>query len=285
MTAVVEADVLAYGTPLRLRGGDDRLLQRLLGRLPPSWKPAADGGGRCYVLTRCADPPSLTLTADGGPLAEGSEEHALGAFQDDVDSHVAEHSADRVFVHAGVVEWRGRAIVLPGPSLAGETTLTAALLGAGATYFSDEFAVLDFEGRVHAYPRPLGLRDAATGARTSRSAASLDSAVGVEPGRSRSSPSSATRTACGHGGPGGSPRGTERSSSSRTPCRRAGIQAGPCGCSSASQRTRSSSRPSAARHAASLARSWSLRSMRAPREQSKELERRGATVARIAAGA
>jgi hypothetical protein len=177
---MLEAAVVAYGTPLRLRAGDGRLLQGLLGRLPPSWESAGNGGGgRCYVLTRSAG--SLTLTADGETLAEGDDEYALSAFQADLDSHVAECSADRVFVHAGVVEWRGRAIVLPGPSLAGKTTLTTALLEAGATYFSDEFAVLDAEGRVHPYPRPLGLRDPATGTRTSRSAASLDSAVGTEP--------------------------------------------------------------------------------------------------------
>jgi hypothetical protein len=48
--------------------------------------------------------------------------------------------------------------VLPGPSHAGKTTLVAALLRAGATYFSDEYAVLDRRGRVHPYPRPLRIR-------------------------------------------------------------------------------------------------------------------------------
>ena len=60
----------------------------------------------------------------------------------------------------GVVAWKGRAIVIPGSSHSGKTSLVAALLAAGATYYSDEYAVLDERGRVHPYPRPLRMRDA-----------------------------------------------------------------------------------------------------------------------------
>ena len=69
-----------------------------------------------------------------------------------------ESAQGRLFVHAGAVGWRGRAILIPGSSHSGKTSLVAALLRAGATYYSDEYAVLDAEGRVHAYPRPLLLR-------------------------------------------------------------------------------------------------------------------------------
>ena len=65
--------------------------------------------------------------------------------------HVANYAPDRVFVHAGVVAWRGRALVLPGTSFAGKTTLVAELVRAGAIYYSDEYAVLDEQGRVHPY--------------------------------------------------------------------------------------------------------------------------------------
>ena len=61
-------------------------------------------------------------------------------------------------MHAGVVAWEGRAIVLPGESRAGKTTLVRALLDAGATYLSDEYAVIDRRGAVHPYPQPLGVR-------------------------------------------------------------------------------------------------------------------------------
>src|SRR5205085_12389371 len=64
----------------------------------------------------------------------------------------------RPFVHAGVVGWNGRAIILPGKSMSGKSTLVAALVRAGATYYSDEYAVFDAQGRIHPYARPLSLR-------------------------------------------------------------------------------------------------------------------------------
>src|SRR5262249_57961124 len=50
---------------------------------------------------------------------------------------------------------RGLAIVVPGRSHTGKSTLVAELVRRGATYWSDEFAVLDDAGRVHPYRRPL----------------------------------------------------------------------------------------------------------------------------------
>jgi hypothetical protein len=93
----------------------------------------------------------------------------------DLELWVAEHAAGMIFVHAGVVAIGGRAILLPGRSGAGKTTLTAALLGAGAAYGSDEYAVLTPDGRVHPYPRPLQIRNG--GERHSTSAAELGAAT------------------------------------------------------------------------------------------------------------
>jgi len=77
---------------------------------------------------------------------------------DDAERLIAHRATDLVFVHAGAVVWRGRAILLPGRSGAGKSELVAALLRAGARYLSDEFAVIDTHGLVHPYPRRLALR-------------------------------------------------------------------------------------------------------------------------------
>ncbi len=62
-------------------------------------------------------------------------------------------------VHAGTVVLGGRALLLPGVTHAGKSSLVAELLRQGATYFSDEYALIDSAGRVHPYPRPLLLRN------------------------------------------------------------------------------------------------------------------------------
>ena len=61
---------------------------------------------------------------------------------------VGEYAVDRVFLHAGVVGWRGKAIIIPADSFKGKSTLVAELVRNGATYFSDEFAVVDANGLV-----------------------------------------------------------------------------------------------------------------------------------------
>lgn len=72
---------------------------------------------------------------------------------------IAELSDEKLFVHAGVVEWKDKAILIPGKSHSGKSTLVAEMVKCGATYYSDEFAVIDSQGYVTAYPKPLSLRE------------------------------------------------------------------------------------------------------------------------------
>ena len=63
------------------------------------------------------------------------------------------------FVHAGVVEVGGCGIVIPGRSYTGKSTLVAELVRLGATYVSDEYAVLDSRGVVQPFAKPLSIRN------------------------------------------------------------------------------------------------------------------------------
>jgi hypothetical protein len=85
-------------------------------------------------------------------------DEALDRLEEGVRLSVASRARQRLFVHAGVVARGGRAVLIPGHSRSGKSTLVAALVKAGATYYSDEYAVLDSLGRVHPFPRPLVLR-------------------------------------------------------------------------------------------------------------------------------
>ncbi|CAN5576590.1 hypothetical protein BH23CHL5_BH23CHL5_03070 [soil metagenome] len=83
-------------------------------------------------------------------------------FESDIHHYVATYTRGYLFVHAGVAVLDGKAIVIPGRSFAGKSTLTRALLDAGATYYSDDYAVIDDKGLVHPFPRHLRLRDQGT---------------------------------------------------------------------------------------------------------------------------
>jgi hypothetical protein len=102
----------------------------------------------------------------------------LDSFESDLQLFVAERAPRRVFVHAGVVGWGGRAVLLPGPSFTGKSTLVAELVRVGATYYSDEYAVLDARGRVHPYSRRLSLRTNDPGGRQRCSPAALGGQTG-----------------------------------------------------------------------------------------------------------
>jgi hypothetical protein len=154
----------AYGRRIGVRTNDPSILDRIRELLPPGWEDCfsplvdhlfslwvgADGGRmRNFHLlyggfTRLARSPDL--------------DEVLHALESHLHLYVGEYAVNRVFVHAGVVGWAGQALLLPGASRAGKSTLVAALLRAGAEYYSDEYAVLDPDGRVRPFPRRLSLR-------------------------------------------------------------------------------------------------------------------------------
>jgi len=72
---------------------------------------------------------------------------------------VAEFAARKVFIHAGVVSWKNKAVILPGKSFWGKTSLTKSLIECGALYYSDEYAILDAEGILYPFPKLLSVRD------------------------------------------------------------------------------------------------------------------------------
>lgn len=128
----------------------------------------ADGLPHWWHSSRGLADPMRTWSI-ASDAAEGIAEATVA----ELELWVAEHALKRIFVHAGVVAVNGRALLLPGRSLAGKTTLTAALVRAGAAYGSDEYAPLLADGRVETYPRPLWVRPIEGGDRRRETAAEL----------------------------------------------------------------------------------------------------------------
>ncbi len=136
------------------------VLEALNDRLPPfAESRRADAPDRIYHVLPLGTGSGYRALVNRESLAIAS---TLAGIADevatDLQTFLAITTPDRTFVHAGVVSLHGRAIVLPGESGSGKSTLVAALIRAGATYASDEFAVLDGAGRVYPYARPLTLR-------------------------------------------------------------------------------------------------------------------------------
>ncbi|MCL4820871.1 MAG: hypothetical protein KJ067_17155 [Vicinamibacteria bacterium] len=86
-------------------------------------------------------------------------ERVRRAFDRDLALAIARRARHHVFVHAGVVAIGGGAVVFPGSTRAGKTTLTRALLERGARYLSDDYAVFDEEGQVVPWPEALSIRE------------------------------------------------------------------------------------------------------------------------------
>jgi hypothetical protein len=155
----------AYGVQVTILTGSD-----LLEQLPSPLIPAAPGEGSEtiervrfeFAETHSAEGQPLFVVAEDGTRIFASPDVKVAArvLESRIHLQVAALTSQAVFVHAGVVAWRGRALILPGPSHSGKSSLVASLIAAGATYYSDEYAVIDLEGRIHPFPRQLRLRRA-----------------------------------------------------------------------------------------------------------------------------
>jgi len=181
--------VYTYGVHAGVRISTPGMLLQISRLLPPGWKNSRRATmQRLYSLVvaessrRAGVRRMHILYADSERIARDPElDQVLTALETDLHRYVAEASPDKTFLHAGVVGWQGRAILLPGRSLSGKTTLVRELLRLGATYYSDEFAVVDDSGKVHPFPRPLGIREDSTYAQTNYTAEKLGAASGVKP--------------------------------------------------------------------------------------------------------
>jgi hypothetical protein len=148
--------------------------------LPPCARPVRDlpEHGR-FALVKDTDDGLLQVVCDDNSIGGGVDLRlALGILDAELRMYIALHAPNHVFVHAGVVGVEDHLIVLPGRSFAGKTTLVAALVKAGAEYWSDEYAVLDADGLVHPYPKPLSVRINAARATEEQSIESLGGRAG-----------------------------------------------------------------------------------------------------------
>jgi hypothetical protein len=154
---------LSHGVRIGIRVNNPEALQRVAERVPAHGQPCAAP----FVDELCS---LLVAGSAGSPgvrrynlLYWGSGRIARTLDEEDVFQQlesllhfiISSRARRKVFLRAGVVGWRGQAILICGPRSGGTTTLVKALVRAGAAHYSDQYAVLDARGRVHAYPHRL----------------------------------------------------------------------------------------------------------------------------------
>ena len=179
----------SYGVRIGIRSNDPAALDRVCQHLPSEWESVSSSVvDRVYSILIGGKGPRANvrrlnlLYGDHVRLARSFDlDSVFETFESDLRLFVAELAKHRVFVHAGVVGWKGQAIVIPGRSYSGKSTLVAELVRAGATYYSDEYAVLDSRGRVHPFSKPLELREEGEFRQTKITAAELGGHSGTKP--------------------------------------------------------------------------------------------------------
>jgi hypothetical protein len=165
-TGAGRSTVLVYGLRIGLDADSGKGLADLRSVVPPGARQSRRSARDIAYAIRRASRSSVSASGqtasyvDGRMLDRSADYQAVvQGIHRHVQLFVAEHAPRRVFIHAGVVAWKGQAVVMPGRTHFGKSTLVAAFLRAGATYYSDEFAVVDSLGRIHPYPQLIALRD------------------------------------------------------------------------------------------------------------------------------
>lgn len=156
----------SYGVTVRIESDDQELLEKaeaavrkdLLNRIRiiDNLESKPD---HSYGFSFNKERELFLLFKDGLEFTDGAFESSFFKFFGSVlRIEVAEGAVGKVFIHAGVVGWKGRAVVIPANSFRGKTTLVAELVKNGAEYYSDEYAIVDERGLIHSFPRMLSIR-------------------------------------------------------------------------------------------------------------------------------
>ncbi len=155
----------SFGVTVDIKSDDSTLLHeardlvvRAFGKRVEIFDGASVEGKHTFALSRSNG--QFRLYKNGTEIASGPSERLFFNYLNSMlRLEVGESARGRIFVHAGVVGWKGQAIIFPAKSYGGKSTLTAELVRNGADYYSDEYAVLESDGSVSPFPRHLTLRD------------------------------------------------------------------------------------------------------------------------------
>lgn len=138
-------------------------VERMPALLPPGARPGTPPPAEASFGVFVNGDGSYRVTYQGSRVSADIDlDGVVALLSGSLPVHIALNAPGMIFIHAGVVVHTGRAIVLPGRTMTGKTTMVLELVRAGASYYSDEYAVINRRGLVLPYARPLSIREGAT---------------------------------------------------------------------------------------------------------------------------
>ena len=157
MSAPEPLELGLLGVPVRIEASEAELRARLA-LVYDRARSAPTGRGLTARLARVEGSYRIEVDTREGRCEMDATE-AVRALNHELLQALMARCRAHYFVHAAVVVWRGRALVLPGLSRAGKSTLALALVLEGARYLSDELLAFTHAGRAEPLPRALKIRD------------------------------------------------------------------------------------------------------------------------------
>jgi hypothetical protein len=155
----------AYRVRIGIRSNNSEMLEELRRRLPfllPTGFEELDFGAAEHIFSIVRSDRRRKkhyFYKNDEEIAQVSfDDPKLDALESQIRLTVAEFAAEFVFLHAGAVRYKERAIIIPARSFSGKTTLVAEFARRGLEYYSDEYAVIDRNGLLHPFPKQLSMR-------------------------------------------------------------------------------------------------------------------------------
>src|SRR5436309_2710437 len=146
----------SFGLTGEVFSDDPALFTAVEGVLPPGWRPARAEPMVTFGLLRGG-----AVVLDGKQVHREQEPRAqLLRVGSEIRHWLAQTAPAYVFIHAGVVRIGDCGVLIPGSTHSGKTSFVAELVRHGAEYYSDEYAVVDADGLVHPFAKPLSIRRA-----------------------------------------------------------------------------------------------------------------------------
>jgi hypothetical protein len=168
-----------YGAAARVCTNSQAVLEQIEPLLPPGWRPCPSEAATERLGLLQEEDGTYSVYLGIRRVSEGQGlKLSLVVLDGQIRGHIALYSPHMTFIHAGAVAHDGVAMIFPGQSFSGKTALVSALVRAGATYLSDEFAVLGEDGLVYPYAKPLSLRSESGTSQVERHVSEFGGAAG-----------------------------------------------------------------------------------------------------------